>query len=151
MAICTEGRRGHGYRGDACCLCNEYGFSRLGTFGGRALGPGVYQWWAGGRSCHLLVHMVLAPGSEGLDQSQSPKTTRLNGAASPGRAGPFNIWQQKIITPVSQRPKAAALCCCGSLTRCRTWPQRPACKCTALIGSAMTPLTKPSAEETLRR
>jgi hypothetical protein len=25
----------------------------------------------------LLVHMVLAPGSEGLDQSQSPKTARL--------------------------------------------------------------------------
>ena len=98
----------------------------------------------------LLVHMVLAPGSEGLDQSQSPKTTRLMERLPGGRAGPFNIWQQKIITPVSQRPKAAALCCCGSLTRCRTWPQRPACKCTALIGSAMTPLTKPSAEETLR-
>ena len=89
-------------------------------------------------------------GIRGLGSITITKDDTLNGAASPGRAGPFNIWQQKIITPVSQRPKAAALCCCGSLTRCRTWPQRPACKCTALIGSAMTPLTKPSAEETLR-
>ena len=151
MAICTECRRGHGYRGDACCLCNEYGFSRLGTFGGRALGPGVYQWWAGGRSCNLFGPYGACAGIRGLGSITITKDDTLNRAASPGRAGPFNIWQQKIITPVSQRPKAATLCCCGSLTRCRTWPQSPACKCTALIRSDMTPLTKPSAEETLRR
>ena len=36
----------------------------------------------------LLVHMVLAPGSEGLDQSQSPKTTRLMERLPEGTRGP---------------------------------------------------------------
>ena len=36
----------------------------------------------------LLVHMVLAPGSEGLDQSQSPKKTRLMERLPQGARGP---------------------------------------------------------------
>jgi hypothetical protein len=37
----------------------------------------------------LLVHMVLAPGLEGLDQSQSPKTTRLMERLPGGARGPI--------------------------------------------------------------
>ena len=89
MAICTECHRGHGYRSDACCLCNEYGFSWLGTFGGRALGPGVCQWWAGGSSCHSFGPYGACAGIRGLGSITITKDDTLNGAASRGARGPI--------------------------------------------------------------
>ena len=53
----------------------------------------------------VLVHMVLAPGSEGLDQSQSPKTTRLIERLPRGARGHSTSGSRRSLLPCHNVPR----------------------------------------------
>lgn len=53
----------------------------------------------------VLVHMVLAPGSEGLDQSQSPKTTRLMERLSLGARAHLTSGSRRSLHPCHNVPR----------------------------------------------
>jgi hypothetical protein len=100
----------------------------------------------------ILIHMIQAPVATASSPPQSPKAPvppRCSTGCHRTCAARSNIYPRRIIIPVSQPLKAAALCCCGFLTRCRRWHPPQVCKCTVPIGSALMPLTKPSAEGTV--